>query len=197
MSAKSSLRIYRSKRNFAITSEPARSQRQSSEAGHRFVIHKHDASHLHYDFRLQVGRVLKSWAVPKGPSLDPSIKRLAVAVEDHPLDYGDFEGTIPKGEYGGGTVMVWDTGTYRNITEKNGEPVPMTQALAEGRVSVWLDGHKLQGGFALIHTKRPQQKNWLWFKLQDEKADTRHDILKKDKSAVTGRTMQQIAQGAQ
>ena len=197
MSAKSSLRIYRSKRNFAITSEPARSQRQSSEAGHRFVIHKHDASHLHYDFRLQVGRVLKSWAVPKGPSLDPRIKRLAVAVEDHPLDYGDFEGTIPKGEYGGGTVMVWDTGTYRNITEKNGEPVPMTQALAEGRVSIWLDGHKLQGGFALIHTKRPQQKNWLWFKLQDEKADTRHDILKKDKSAVTGRTMQQIAQGAQ
>jgi DNA ligase D-like protein (predicted 3'-phosphoesterase) len=158
------------------------------------VIQKHDASRLHYDFRLQVGRVLKSWAVPKGPSLNPQDKRLAVEVEDHPLNYGDFEGVIPQGEYGGGTVMVWDKGTYRNITEKHGKLVPITRALADGHVAVWLEGKKLKGGFALIHTRRPQEKNWLLIKISDDEADTRHDPLKsKPKSALSGRTMNQIA----
>ena len=190
--ARSSLRRYRAKRNFRQTREPARSRRGSSY-GSLFVIQKHDASHLHYDFRLQVDRVLKSWAVPKGPSLDPKVKRLAVQVEDHPLDYGHFEGTIPKGEYGGGTVMVWDTGTYRNLTKASGKLVPIKRAIEAGRVSIWLNGWKLQGGFALIHTKRPQERNWLLFKMNDEKTDARRNVLKADKSALTGRTMSQIA----
>ena len=194
MPAKSSLCTYRARRNFRRTREPASSRRNTGQAN-RFVIQKHDASHLHYDFRLQVGRVLKSWAVPKGPSLDPGVKRLAVEVEDHPLDYANFEGTIPEGEYGGGTVMVWDAGTYRNVTEEEGKLVPIRRALEAGRVSIWIDGAKLKGGFALIHTKRPQEKNWLLFKLRDKEADARHDVLKKDKSALTGRTMQQIARG--
>ena len=193
MDGKSSLRTYRAKRDFRRTPEPSSSLGKQLKAL-RFVIQKHDASHLHYDFRLQVGRVLKSWAVPKGPSLDPKIKRLAIEVEDHPLDYGNFEGVIPKDEYGGGTVMVWDTGTYRNLTEKDGKPVTMNRALEAGHVSIWLEGKKLKGGFTLIHTKRPQEKNWLFFKMADEMADPRHDPLKADKSAVSGRTMRQIAE---
>jgi DNA ligase D-like protein (predicted 3'-phosphoesterase) len=114
-----------------------------------FVIQKHAASTLHYDFRLEVAGTLKSWAVPKGPSTDPREKRLAVPVEDHPLGWGDFEGVISEGHYGAGAVIVWDRGTYRNETVKDGEPVPMERALEEGHATFWLEGEKLRGGYAL------------------------------------------------
>ena len=126
----------------------------------RFVVHEHDASHFHYDFRLEVGGVLRSWAIPKGPSMDPSEKRLAVQVEDHPLDYIDFEGTIPGGEYGAGTVTVWDHGTYVPLEEKKDELV------------FSLKGEKLQGGFTLVQLKKGKKGNeWLLIKHRDEHAD--------------------------
>ena len=193
MNAKRSLRSYRSKRDFRRTPEPADSRNRRSSA-RRFVVHKHVASRLHYDVRLQIGRVLKSWAVPKGPSVNPKVKRLAVEVEDHPLDYAEFEGVIPKGEYGSGTVMVWDKGTYRNISQKHGKPVSLKRAIAGGHASIWLDGKKLKGGFALIHTKKPKKENWLLIKMDDKEADARRKPLKTEvKSALSGRTMKQIA----
>ena len=133
-----------------------------------FVIQKHAARQLHYDFRLEVDGVLKSWAVPKGPSTDPRDKRLAVPTEDHPLEYAGFEGVIPEGEYGGGTVLVWDTGSYRNLTEKKGEAIPMGQAVAHGHVKVWLEGGKLKGGYALTRFKTGKDEAWLLVKADDE-----------------------------
>jgi DNA ligase D-like protein (predicted 3'-phosphoesterase) len=123
---------------------------------------------LHYDFRLEVEGVLKSWAVPKGPSLNPKDKRLAVPTEDHPLEYADFEGVIPEGEYGAGTVMVWDIGIFRNITEKKGQPVPLAEAVPHGHVKVWLEGKKLRGGFALTRFKKSPEEAWLLVKADDE-----------------------------
>jgi DNA ligase D-like protein (predicted 3'-phosphoesterase) len=138
----------------------------------RFVVQRHDASRLHFDFRLEVDGVLKSWAVPKGPSTDPRDKRLAVPTEDHALDYIDFEGYIPAGQYGGGTVIVWDTGTYQNITEDDGEIVDMAAALTGGHVKVWLIGHKLSGGYALTRTTLGGDADqWLLVKVDDSQAD--------------------------
>ncbi len=142
---KKTLEDYTAKRDFSRTPEPAGTGRRAAGAP-IFVVQKHDASHLHYDFRLEVDGVLKSWAIPKGPSTDPREKRLAVPTEDHPLEYAGFEGVIPAGEYGAGTVMVWDTGSFRNITEKKGAPVPLAEAVAHGHVKVWLEGQKLKGG---------------------------------------------------
>ena len=139
-----SLKDYQGKRDFRRTPEPPGRETAPSPSP-IFVIQKHAASHLHYDFRLEVDGVLKSWAIPKGPSTDPQDKRLAVPTEDHPLAYAGFEGVIPEGEYGGGTVLVWDTGVYRNLTEKKGEAIPMGQAVAHGHVKVWLEGRKLKG----------------------------------------------------
>ncbi len=127
-----------------------------------FVVQKHAARTLHYDFRLEVEGVLKSWAVPKGPSLNPQDKRLAVPTEDHPLEYADFEGTIPAGEYGAGTVMVWDFGTYRNITEKKGESIPMAEAVAHGHVKVWLEGKKLEAALPSPASKRRRKRPGSW-----------------------------------
>jgi len=159
------------------------------------VIQKHDASTLHYDFRLEVDGVLKSWAVPKGPSTDPRVRRLAIPTEDHPLEYADFEGTIPEGEYGAGTVLVWDTGPYRNLRAgKEGDGQSMLQALKEGKVEVWLDGMKLQGGYVLIRTGKGDDVRWLLIKMNDDEADARRNPTSTEpESALTGRTLKEIA----
>lgn len=160
-----------------------------------FVVQKHDASHLHYDVRLEINGVLKSWAVPKGPSTNPTKKHLAIMVDDHKLDYAKFEGVILPGNYGAGTVMVWDTGTYRNIKTKEGALIPIEQCLKSGRIEVWLEGQKLKGGYALIRTKLQQDDGWLLVKMNDEYADREHNILKLNKSVLSGRTMEEIEKG--
>ena len=159
-----------------------------------FVIQKHAARHLHYDFRLEVDGVLKSWAIPKGPSTNPQDKRLAVPTEDHPLSYAGFEGVIPEGEYGGGTVLVWDTGIYRNLTEKKGEAIPMGQAVAHGHVKVWLEGSKLKGGYALTRFKTGKDESWLLVKADDDEADPRRNpVADEPQSVLTGRTIEESA----
>jgi len=184
-----SLAKYRQKRDFAKTKEPSGSARR--KAGNSYVIQKHDASHLHYDFRLELGGVLLSWAVPKGPTLDPSVKRLAVQTEDHPLEYGGFEGSIPEGEYGGGTVMVWDRGTW----EPDGDA---KQAYEKGHLSFQLHGQKLTGGWHLVKTQRAGQKQntWLLFKAKDDAAKRGEMSLLETKSALTGRDLKAIAADA-
>jgi DNA ligase D-like protein (predicted 3'-phosphoesterase) len=160
----------------------------------RFVVQKHAASTLHYDFRLEVGGVLKSWAVPKGPSTDPRDKRLAMAVEDHSVDYADFEGTIGEGSYGAGAVIVWDTGPYRNATRRDGEEVPLEQALADGHAVVELEGSKLRGGFALTRTGGGRRERWLLVKTRDEHADARRrPVSTQPESVLSGRTVEQVA----
>jgi DNA ligase D-like protein (predicted 3'-phosphoesterase) len=158
------------------------------------VIQKHAARRLHYDFRIEVDGVLKSWAVPKGPSTDPRDRRLAVPTEDHPMEYATFEGVIPEGEYGAGTVMVWDTGTYANIREKDGEESPMAECVESGHIAIWLEGKKLQGGYALVRTGKGDSARWLLLKMKDERADARRNpVNSQPKSAITGRTLKQIA----
>lgn len=185
---KKPLSSYNKKRNFQKTFEPKGVIKKSKNSP-IFVIQKHAASRLHFDIRLEIGGVLVSWAVPKGPSLNPLDKRLAIHTEDHPYDYAKFEGIIPQGQYGGGTVMVWDYGTYENIKERDGEIVPMKQCLKEGRIEVFLYGKKLQGGFALVKIKT----GWLLIKMRDEFASNKKIISSHDVSAKTGRTMKQIA----
>jgi DNA ligase D-like protein (predicted 3'-phosphoesterase) len=191
---------YRSRRDFARSPEPAgdESRRPRFRKSHNpiFVVHEHDASHHHFDFRLEVGGVLKSWAVPKGPSTDPRDKRLAVAVEDHPLDYADFEGVIPEGEYGAGTVIVWDAGPYRNLRyDDEGKEVAMESALADGPVEVWLEGRKLRGGYALVHSRSGgDERNWLLVKMKDEGADARRNPTRTEpESVLSGRTVAEVA----
>lgn len=160
----------------------------------RYVIQKHDASTLHYDFRIEVDGVLKSWVVPKGPSTDPREKRLAVPTEDHPLEYAEFEGVIPESEYGGGTVLIWDAGTYENITEKGGEIQPMAKALNAGHALIRLDGHKLQGGYALQRTAKGENERWLLIKMDDDAADARRNpVSTETASVVSGRDIEEIA----
>ena len=161
-----------------------------------FVIQKHDATTLHYDFRLEADGVLKSWAIPKGPSTDPKEKRLAVPTEDHLLDYADFEGVIPEGRYGAGTVMVWDRGTYRNLTRKGGEEVSVTEALGRGHVSVWLEGEKVRGGYALTRFRTGKGEAWLLVKMDDVEAAPGRDLVATEpRSVVSGRTIEEIAAG--
>jgi len=186
-----SLARYKEKRNFKSTSEPAGGK---SRAGQLiFVIQKHDASHLHYDFRLEMEGVLKSWAVPKGPSTDPAVKRLAMEVEDHPYDYKDFEGIIPEGNYGAGTVIVWDRGTYEPIEpikgKKEQEKALLKQRKA-GSIKIVLYGEKLKGEWALVRTKQ-SENSWLLIKHKDEYAST-HDVTNKSKSVVSGKTLLQL-----
>ncbi|HEV3228306.1 MAG TPA: DNA polymerase ligase N-terminal domain-containing protein [Solirubrobacteraceae bacterium] len=191
------LERYRAKRDFKRTPEPSGRRRSTRHKQPTFVIHKHAARSLHYDLRLEVDGVLKSWAVPKGPSTDPREKRLAVQVEDHPLDYADFEGTIGEGNYGAGAVIVWDTGPYRNITERDGHEVPLEQALADGHASVWLEGQKLRGGFALTRTGGGAKPRWLLVKRRDDQADARRNpVSSQPESVLSGRTVEQVAAGA-
>ncbi len=183
------LKKYKEKRDFKRTPEPVSGEKSSSK-NPKFVVQKHDASKLHYDFRLEVGDVLKSWAIPKGPSTDPSQKRLAVPTEDHPLDYINFEGIIPEGNYGAGTVIVWDNGTYRNL---KGD-LSMEEAVEEGHVDIWLEGKKLKGGYALIKTGRGKRKFWLLLKKKDEMAHPGEDILvDMHESTISGRTIEEVA----
>jgi DNA ligase D-like protein (predicted 3'-phosphoesterase) len=193
--SRDSLAEYHGKRHADRTPEPMGGDApKGGEA--RFVIQKHAATSLHYDFRLEADDVLKSWAVPKGPSTDPKDKRLAMRTEDHPLDYLEFEGAIPSGEYGGGQVIVWDAGTYRNLTEHRGEPVPAAEAVDRGHIKVWLEGEKLRGGFALTRTGQDGgRERWILLKLADEGADPRHDpVATRTASVRSGRTIEQIAQ---
>lgn len=191
----SELDTYKKKRDFSKTTEPKGSKKVKGD--NIFVIQKHDASRLHYDFRLQIGNVLASWAVPKGPSLNPSDKRLAVMTEDHPLDYAEFEGVIPEGQYGAGPVMIWDKGTYTNIKEEDGKKVPMKKCLEDGQIEVKLDGEKLKGNFALVRFK-DSEKNWLLVKMNDEYAsEKKNPVNTQKKSVLTNRTMAQIKKDAQ
>jgi DNA ligase D-like protein (predicted 3'-phosphoesterase) len=156
----------------------------------RFVIQQHAATTLHYDFRLEVDGVLRSWAVPKGPSTDPREKRLAVEVEDHELAYGDFEGTIGHGRDGAGAVIVWDAGVYRNLDDERG----MAEALDAGHAKFWLEGRKLTGGWTLQRTRRGAKPQWLLIKRRDEEADPRHNPQSTQPGSVkTGRTLDEVA----
>ncbi len=197
-----SLEEYKRKRRFEETPEPP--PKLGTKSGHRYVVQKHRATRLHYDFRLELDGVLKSWAVPKGPSLDPADKRLAMQVEDHPVSYFDFEGTIPEGNYGGGTVMVWDVGTWEPLSPVpvNGKFVPGTDAeasamLKKGDFKIRLHGKRIKGDFALIHIKgrRPGSKGteWLLIKKHDDDEVEGYDIEQYDTSVLSKRTMAQIA----
>lgn len=159
----------------------------------KFVIQEHAARTLHYDFRLEVGGVLKSWSVPKGLSTDPKQKRLAIETPDHPVSWGRFEGVIPEGEYGAGPVLLWDRGTYRNLRkDEKGKLIPMKQCCKEGRIEVWLEGHKLAGGYALVRFKE-EEKQWLVIKMRDEKADARRNPIRSEPQSVkSGKTIQQL-----
>ncbi|MEJ0061149.1 MAG: DNA ligase D [Terricaulis sp.] len=193
--ASTKLKTYRAKRDFAKTQEPSGEREAAPSKQLRFVIQKHAATRLHYDFRLEFGGVFHSWAVTRGPSLDPHEKRLAVEVEPHPLDYGDFEGTIPKGQYGGGTVMLWDRGFW--APEAGFEP---EKAIKKGELKFVLAGEKLNGGWVLVRLKRREgekRDNWLLIKHRDDYAieSDGENILKLDTSIASGRTMADIAAG--
>ena len=196
------LEEYKRKRRFEETPEPP--PKVETKPGNRFVVQMHDATRLHYDFRLEMEGVLKSWAVPKGPSLDPAEKRLAVQVEDHPVSYFDFEGTIPENNYGAGTVMVWDVGTWQPLSPEmvNGKYVPTTEAeaakmIAKGDLKFRLNGKRLKGDFALIKMRgrRPGSKGneWLMIKKHDQYVVEGYEIEGSDESVLSGRTLEQIA----
>ena len=191
------LTAYKKKRSFAKTPEPIGGKASDSEL--RFVVQKHDASHLHYDFRLEMRGVLKSWAVPKGPSTDPEVKRLAMMVEDHPYDYRSFEGIIPKGQYGGGTVIVWDEGVYEPSEPQQGGKAAMEKDLLrqlhKGKLNITLHGQKLKGDFVLVRSSYQGENSWLLMKTKDKYAK-RSDVTRKEKSVVTGRTIAQVERAA-
>src|ERR671935_808778 len=183
------LGTYRGKRDLERTPEPSAGRKRRSRRRPRFVVHQHDATTLHYDFRLEAAGVLKSWAVPKGPSTDPREKRLAMPTEDHPLAYADFEGVIPEGQYGAGTVIVWDRGSYRNLGEE-----PIEQALEQGHASVWLEGEKLRGGYALTRIGKGKRERWLLVKMDDEGADRRRNpVSSQPQSVLSGKSIKEIA----
>jgi bifunctional non-homologous end joining protein LigD len=184
---------YRRKRDFSRTREPAGGKTRPHRLP-RFVVQKHDARTLHYDFRLEVNGVLKSWAVPKGPSSDPKVKRLAVSTEDHPLEYAGFEGVIPKPEYGAGTVMVWDYGTYVNLRDQPGRPFSMERSIQEGKIEVELQGKKLKGGYVLVRTGFGGRPGWLLEKMDDGEGTGPDLTVALPNSAKTGRKMEQIAE---
>jgi len=188
---------YRRKRDFSRTAEPPGGPKKKAKKL-AFVIQKHAASHLHFDLRLELDGVMKSWAVPKGPSLDPAVKRLAMEVEDHPIEYNKFEGTIPQGEYGGGSVMLWDRGTYQY---GGADPEPeegLRRGYAKGDFKFILGGKRLKGSWVLVRTRRgdPKRPQWLLIKHRDEHAVEGSDVVADNMTSVsTGRTMEEIAAG--
>jgi bifunctional non-homologous end joining protein LigD len=189
-----SLTKYKEKRNFKVTPEPSGEAAENTAEHEKrlYVIQKHRATQLHYDFRLEFDGVLLSWAVPKGPSPDPSVKRLAMQVEDHPVDYGGFEGVIPEGEYGGGTVMVWDTGTWTPESQS----ADVAAALKKGDLKFTLHGKKLHGSWVLVRTRgfgSSSGKSWLLIKHRDEFASTEDIVATEPKSAVSKRLLADIA----
>ncbi len=191
-----SLDKYNSKRNFKKTKEP-KGTKKSSKGALRFVVQKHAASRLHYDLRLEINGVLVSWAVPKGPSANPADKRLAIQTEDHPMDYIDFEGIIPEGEYGGGTVIVWDQGTYRpeGNEDLNKENSLMKKQLQEGAIKIILKGEKLNGAYHMVLMKGDEEaRQWLLMKSKDEFADPDYEF--DEKSILSGQTLDQFAASA-
>jgi DNA ligase D-like protein (predicted 3'-phosphoesterase) len=175
-----SLKEYKKKRKFNKTPEPKGEIKKSNK--NLFVVQKHNASNLHYDFRIELNGVLKSWAVPKGPSLNPSQRRLAVETEDHPIDYAEFEGVIPEDEYGGGYVIVWDLDTFKNITKKDNKEISLNQAYDDGHITILLNGTRLKGEFALIKTKREDQ--WLLIKKGDSEANRDINIIEEYQDSV-------------
>ena len=200
---KRSLAEYERKRDFSKTREPAAKPKKGARkrgAGPkrrhpRFTIQKHAATSLHYDLRLEVGGVLASWAVPKGPSLDPRDKRLAMRTEDHPMEYLEFEGVIPKGEYGGGPVIVWDRGVYENISHtRSGKELTIEEALEKGDIKVFLLGEKIRGPYALVRTSDPgEREQWLLIKKKGEGADARRrPTSSQPESVLSGRTIEQV-----
>ena len=194
------LEDYTRRRDFRKTREPSADSSRSKLANGKdpiFVVQQHDATTMHWDFRIEVDGVLKSWAVPKGPSTEPRDTRLAVATEDHPLAYADFEGVIPEGEYGAGAVIVWDGGPYRNRSvDDDGVPITIEEALDRGRAEIELEGHKLRGAYVLIHSKMGgDEKSWLLIKKKDESADARRNPVRTEpKSILTGWTVDEIAE---
>ncbi|HBY63896.1 MAG TPA: ATP-dependent DNA ligase, partial [Solibacterales bacterium] len=184
------LEDYARKRDFKKTPEPAPPAGPPSPpaSGNRFYVQRHDATRLHYDFRLEIDGVLKSWAVPKGPTLVPLAKQVAVHVEDHPPSYGDFEGNIPKGEYGGGSVMLWDRGAYELLGNASA-----AEQLARGDLKFRLHGEKLKGDFAIVRMKgRGKGNEWLLIKKRDQFADEAWDVEAHARSVKSGRTQQEI-----
>lgn len=182
---------YEEKRDFDKTSEPRGDEGYVKESDEPvFVIQKHDASNLHYDFRLEIDGALKSWAVPKGPSTDPSEKRMAIPTEDHPLAYADFEGVIPEDEYGAGTVMIWDRGTFENQKEDK----DLKEYYEDGHLEVWLKGEKLKGGYALFKPEGGNMgDNWLLVKMDDEHGDARRKPTSTENESVkSGRSLKEI-----
>lgn len=189
------MKNYNEKRDFSKTREPKDTPSRKKNEKPIFVIQKHDATNLHYDFRLEIDNTLKSWSVPKGPSTDPSVKRMAIPTEDHPMAYADFEGTIPKDQYGGGTVMIWDKGTIEsNKHDEDGNLISLEDSFKAGSIEVTLHGKKLHGGFNLIKMKSGNMKgNWLLMKQDDEHADARRNpVSTQSKSVVSGRSLKEI-----
>ncbi|MFF1343217.1 DNA polymerase ligase N-terminal domain-containing protein [Streptomyces sp. NPDC058290] len=201
MTAKRSLARYHRRRDFSKTAEPEGRLQGARDEQPSYVVQIHDARSMHFDFRLEADGVLKSFAVPKGPSNDPHDKRFATPTEDHPLEYRDFEGAIPEGEYGGGTVIVWDQGTYRNATTgRDGHAIPLSEALEQGHASFRLDGRKLHGGYSLTRMRDAGDSGkeaWLLVKHADERAATTGTPdPRRARSARTGRTLKQVAADA-
>ena len=198
MARKSFLKLYRKRRNLKKSGEPRGSSKRPKETSGKnpiFVIQEHDARNLHYDFRLEIDGVLKSWAIPKGPSTDPKIKRLAMPTDDHPMEYASFEGVIPEGNYGAGPVIIWDHGTYINIRKKSGKVVPMDECFKAGKIEVDLHGKKIKGSYVLFRMGGQKDKEqWLFKKMVDEHADARRNkVSTQPKSVVSGKTIKQMA----
>jgi DNA ligase D-like protein (predicted 3'-phosphoesterase) len=203
---RSRLSEYERKRDFAKTPEPGGKKRKRGSKAKgktrgprrrhpRFTIQKHSARSLHYDLRLEIDGVAASWAIPKGPSLDPRDKRLAMRTEDHPLKYLEFEGVIPKGEYGAGPMIVWDRGVFENISEtRKGEPLTLAEGLEKGDLKVFLLGEKIRGAYALVRTSKPgERESWLLIKKKGEGADARRKPTStQPESVLTGRTIEDL-----